>query len=176
LTLEDVPLAKPVLLDLAVAEGTTSPGARLALYFAGGDSTWRRLGGTFDAANRRLAAPVSAAGRFATYAVSQEPATPGELPGLSLTPRVFSPRGGFANTSVGIGFVLARAGPVRVTVHNRAGRLVREVLSGATLGAGANLVRWDGRDEEGRVVGEGLYVVTVEAPGGRQVRTLAVVR
>jgi len=67
-------------------------------------------------------------------------------------------------------------GPVRVTVHNRAGRLVREVLPGATLGAGANLIRWDGRDGTGRAVEDGLYLVAVESLGERQVRTLAVVR
>ena len=137
---------------------------------------WRRLGGTLDVVNQLIETPISAAGRYAIGALTRESSVPGAPLALSLTPRVFSPRVGLASPSVGIGFVLARTGPVTVTVHNRAGRLVRLVMSGTTLGAGTNLVHWDGRDEDRRDVEEGLYLVTVEALGERQVRPLAVVR
>ena len=63
-----------------------------------------------------------------------------------------------------------------VKVYDRAGRLVREVATGQPMGAGANLVRWDGRSTDGSAVEDGLYLVTVEALGGRQTQTLAVVR
>ena len=95
---------------------------------------------------------------------------------MSLTPRVFSPRGRFASPEVAIGFTLGRPGGVTVKVYNRAGRLVREVATGLSLGAGANLVRWDGRDRQGAVVEDDLYVVTVEALGEKRTQTLAVVR
>ena len=55
-------------------------------------------------------------------------------------------------------------------------RSVRELVSGADLPAGANLVRWDGRDCHGAVVADDLYLVTIEALGERETRTLAVVR
>ena len=58
----------------------------------------------------------------------------------------------------------------------RAGRLVREVISGEYMGAGANLVRWDGRDGDASIVGEDLYLVVVEALGRREVKTVSVVR
>ena len=63
-----------------------------------------------------------------------------------------------------------------VKVFNRAGRLVKEVATDEPMGAGANLVRWDGRDRDGAVVDDGIYVVSVKALGQEQVHTLAVVR
>ena len=41
---------------------------------------------------------------------------------------------------------------------------------------GANLAHWDGRDREGSIVTDGLYLVTVEALGQTRTSTLAVVR
>ncbi|MBN2564679.1 MAG: hypothetical protein JXB46_03120, partial [Candidatus Eisenbacteria bacterium] len=75
-----------------------------------------------------------------------------------------------------IGFTLGRAGPVTVKVYNRAGRLVAEPALGVSMNAGANLVRWDGRDTGGQPVPDGLYLVTVEAVGVKRTRSLAVVR
>ena len=43
---------------------------------------------------------------------------------------------------------------------------MREVVVGLNLGAGANLIRWDGTDRDGRVVEDGLYLVTVEVSCG----------
>jgi flagellar hook assembly protein FlgD len=93
-----------------------------------------------------------------------------------LTPRVFSPSGGFASTSAAISFTLARPASTTVTVFNRAGRRVRSVMSGRPLGTGANLVYWDGRDDAGGVVEDGIYLVGVEALGEVRKRTVAVVR
>jgi hypothetical protein len=97
------------------------------------------------------------------------------LSDLSFTPRVFSPRGGYASARLGIGFTLGRRGAVTVRVYNRAGRLMREVMAGRTLEPGANLVWWDGRDSGGGVVEDGLYVVTIEALGQSRKNALAVV-
>ena len=98
------------------------------------------------------------------------------LSAVSVTPRVFSPQGSFASEESGIGFTLGRSGSVTVKIYNRAGRVVREIISGELMGAGANLVRWDGRDRDGRIVVDGLYLVTVEALGEKQVKTVAIVR
>ena len=49
-------------------------------------------------------------------------------------------------------------------------------MSGETLGPGANLVSWDGRDEDRHDVEGGLYLVTIEALGEKNTRTLGVVR
>jgi len=100
----------------------------------------------------------------------------GVLSGLSVTPRVFSPNASFAASDVAIGFSLGQSSPVTVKVYNRAGRLVRVVLSDGTLGPGANIVRWDGRDADGVTAAEGLNVVTVEASGQKHEKTVGVVR
>ena len=39
-----------------------------------------------------------------------------------------------------------------------------------------DLVRWDGRNEHGRVVGSGMYVVQVDAGGFQAQQMVAVVR
>ncbi|MEO5617131.1 MAG: two-component regulator propeller domain-containing protein [Candidatus Eisenbacteria bacterium] len=174
--MEGVPLEKTAALDLAVTGDAAPPGTQLALYFSGDDGVWRRLGGTLDAAGTRLATPFSSAGNYAIFAASAGSATPGTSLALSLTPRIYSSRGALANSTVRIGFVLARSGTVRLTIHNRAGRLVRVVMSGATLAQGTNLVSWDGRDEDRQDVEAGLYLVTVEALGETRTQTLGVVR
>src|SRR2546426_2548536 len=92
---------------------------------------------------------------------------------LTLTPRVFASS---QTQDVAIGFTLDRGGPVTVRVYTRSGRLVRAVVPGATMAAGANLVRWDGRDESGTRVSDGLYLVAGEFPGDREVAALSVVR
>ena len=89
---------------------------------------------------------------------------------------MFSPRGHVANEEAAISFTLGRPGPVTVRIYNRAGRLVREVASGQPMNAGANLVRWDGRDSDANLVQAGVYLVVVEALGKKEVKTLAVAR
>jgi flagellar hook assembly protein FlgD len=77
---------------------------------------------------------------------------------------------------VGISFTLGRAAPATVRVYARSGRLIRDVIVGAPMAAGANLVRWDGKDRNGDDVVDGIYLVTVEALGHTQTKPLAVVR
>jgi hypothetical protein len=176
LGLEGVALEKTAALDLAVTGNVAPPGTRLTLYAAGDDGVWRRLGGTPDAAGARLATPITAAGNYAVFAAPIGASLAEGSLALSLTPRILSSRGAIANPSVRIGFVLTRAGTARVTIHNRAGRLVRVVMSGETLGPGTNLVSWDGRDEDQHEVEAGLYLVTVEALGEARTQALGVVR
>jgi len=170
-----VALAKAATLELTVPAGL---GAAPVLYVEEEGSSWRRLGGTLDARGVRIAVSVTAPGRYALFSESASPRSSGEarLSAISLTPRAFSPHGTFAASSVAIGFTLGRSAPVTVRVYNRAGRLVREVAAGEELGAGANVLRWDGHDGNGREVEDGAYLVTIGAFGETQTRTLAVVR
>jgi hypothetical protein len=55
-------------------------------------------------------------------------------------------------------YVLAQRGPVRLDVYASDGRLVR-VLTHGIQPAGRNEVAWDGADERGRAVANGIYVV-----------------
>jgi hypothetical protein len=90
-------------------------------------------------------------------------------PGLRLQlestfPNPFNPR-------TEIAFTLARNGLARVTVHDTQGRRVA-VLHDGELTPGRHSVTWDGRNDEGRQLPSGLYVVRVEA--GDQVHTAKV--
>ncbi len=173
----DANLGKRATLEFSLA-GVDSAAitGNLALYHSSDGETWQRVGGTVDGARSRISLAVSEQGWYALFADAGEGHGGLALSPLSLTPRVFSPTGGFADRQVGIGFTIGRAGPVSVKVYNRAGRLVREVLAGGFLEAGANLLRWDGKNNGGVTVADGLYVVTVEALGQKQTATIAVVK
>jgi flagellar hook assembly protein FlgD len=60
-----------------------------------------------------------------------------------------------------------RAGPVRMSVVDVRGRLVRR-FEDSLATPGSRTVMWDGRDAAGRRVPAGVYLVTLEA-GGRSV-------
>ena len=136
------------------------------------DSAWIPLGGTPTSDGEAVESPLREPG---TYALLDGPATTPVAPPLgaiSMTPRVLSASTG---GSLAIGFTLGAAGPVRVMIYNRAGRPVRVVHTGS-LAAGANLVRWDGRNESGDLAPDGLYLVTIEAADTLERRSIAVAR
>ncbi len=80
---------------------------------------------------------------------------PDAVPGLSLTayPNPFNPQ-------TTIAWELPAEGPVRVEIHDLAGKLVRSLWSG-TSPAGAGRATWDGRDDTGNQTGSGLYFARV---------------
>jgi ligand-binding sensor domain-containing protein len=169
-------LVKPATLEFTYDASALPAGTAPALHVSESGGAWRRIGGTPDPGAARVAATVEGPGRLALFAETSAPQGGGALSSLALTPRVLSLDGRFAGDRIAIGFSLGRAAPVTVKIYNRAGRLVREVTSGLTMGPGANLVYWDGRDRDGGVASEGLYLVTVEAMDERRTQTLAVVR
>ena len=156
--------------------GVIASGTALAVYRSSNGTVWERLGGTVDVDVSSIELAVTQPGRYALFAESSVITGTGTLAGLAFTPRVFSPTGTFADRQVGISFALGRAAPVTVRVYSRSGRLIREVVAGETMNAGANLVRWDGRDRNGGYAADGMYLVTVEALGQTERKTLAVVK
>ncbi len=88
-------------------------------------------------------------------AIGEETAPQSALAGLRTFP---NPAGG----TVGIEFRLGRAEDVRVEVLDVAGRHVRTLTAGRLAG-GAQSLAWDGADDRGRPVGNGVYVVRVAA-------------
>ena len=79
------------------------------------------------------------------------------------------------NPATTVGFSLPQDGPVRLTVHDVRGRLVR-VLRDGMVPAGSHQVRWDGRDAGGRAVASGLYLVQLQTTSGREVRKMTLAR
>ncbi|TPW16686.1 MAG: extracellular elastinolytic metalloproteinase precursor [bacterium] len=78
-----------------------------------------------------------------------------------------------ARGTTAIAFVLAPgdAGPVRLTVYDVAGRLVRNLVQ-AERDAGHHEVTWSGEDESGRSVAPGIYFYELVTGSRRQVRKL----
>lgn len=70
---------------------------------------------------------------------------------------------------------LQTSGWTDLAVFDVSGRLVRTILSGEAS-AGVKTTLWDGRDDRGRPVGSGLYVIRLRAGGDRFSRPVYVVR
>jgi hypothetical protein len=74
---------------------------------------------------------------------------------------------------VGISFTLARPGPVRLDVHDVAGRRIARLIE-APLAAGRHDVPWDGRDGAGHAVAPGVYWARLDT--GAEVASVRLVR
>ena len=61
-----------------------------------------------------------------------------------------------------IGFTLAEAGDVRLTVYDASGRVVKTLVDGRR-GIGFHQVEWNGTDTGGRFVGSGIYFYRLSA-------------
>jgi hypothetical protein len=75
---------------------------------------------------------------------------------------------GYPNPAVGgalVSFSVPAAGPVRLSVYDPAGRLVRELLH-ADLPEGAHSVHWNGRDARGTDAPSGTYVYRLASSAG----------
>ena len=69
-------------------------------------------------------------------------------------------------------FTLDRGGPVTATVHDVAGRSVRTLLAGAVMPAGAVALGWDGRDDAGAAVPNGVYFCRIAGGDGARLTRL----
>lgn len=104
--------------------------------------------------------------------VTGAPGSAGEGAGVA---RLEPPRPNPARAGVTLGFRLPRAGRTMLAVADVQGRRVRTLLDGH-LEAGGHALAWDGRDDTGRHVAEGLYFARLEFEGHAQARKLAVLR
>jgi flagellar hook assembly protein FlgD len=76
--------------------------------------------------------------------------------------------------AVTIRYRLSEAPPVTVEIFDTGGRLVRSLAS-VSHAAGDQLLKWDGRNESGKEVPGGLYLIRVER-SNRAVSTATVIR
>ncbi len=74
-----------------------------------------------------------------------------------------------------IRFTLPSPAHVLVTLHDVAGRRIRDLADGAFT-SGEHAVHWDGRDQVGRVARPGTYFVTVRANGRATARRMVFAR
>ncbi len=69
------------------------------------------------------------------------------------------------NPGTTIDFDLPESSDVTMTVHNLLGQVVRRLLD-EPMAAGSHTVDWQGRDQAGRTVGSGVYLVRFSASQG----------
>jgi len=79
-------------------------------------------------------------------------------------PYVRSNRPNPFGTRTTISYGLSRAGRIRLSVHDVAGRLVRELVD-QDMPAGRHETEWDGLNGSGEQVGAGIYFLRMEADG-----------
>ncbi len=82
---------------------------------------------------------------------------------LRLLPSVPNP----FNPSTDIRFVMPKDGRVTVAVHDVSGRLIRSLAVEQFFTAGERSIRWDGRDNTGRMASSGTYFAVIESNGVR---------
>jgi len=101
-------------------------------------------------------------------AVAEPPNLPGAFSLDNALPNPFT-------GSTTIRFGIAHAGHANVSIYSAAGRLVRTLCNSSFLPAHYSLT-WDGRDERGRAVGAGVYLVRAKAGDYTASRKLVVQR
>lgn len=121
-----------------------------------GAMLWYRLALHFQNGVVSYSAPLSAAGsaRAATTTLA--------------VPRLLD------HEAVQIEFSLAAPGPVRLSIHDVNGRLVRSWIPGS-LEAGVHRITWDRRSTSGRLMPRGIYLVRLEAASTATTRKFLVV-
>jgi hypothetical protein len=92
-------------------------------------------------------------------ALGGEPTSPAEVPGLV---QLLGARPNPFSGAVEISYRLPAAGDVDLSVFDVSGRKIRTVITGM-LAAGVHTAVWDGRTEEGRQAGIGVYFYTLRA-------------
>jgi hypothetical protein len=107
------------------------------------------------------------------------------VPSLEWTPDMDSPGGVRAlleRTSPNpmirtteISYRLDVSGPVRIEIFDPSGRKIRSLWDGHQM-AGGHILSWDGRDQGGAAVSDGMYFVRIQAGGSTDTEKILVVR
>ena len=79
------------------------------------------------------------------------------------------------NGATVIPYALPQSGPIELAVYNLAGQKV-VVLEKGVLQAGAHVVSWDGRDNQGRALASGIYFYRLLAGEQKKTRKLLLLR
>lgn len=146
----------------------------LVTLVADGFSSFNQACLEIDSQNRRLWVADGGYGRVYEFCLEDltgvEDTSPPALVRecLAVSPNPFS---GFAV----IRFAPPGSGPVGVQIYDVSGRLVRHLKS-EWMSKRAGTVHWDGRDDAGRRVSSGIYLVRVEADGLTQTGRVVLLR
>ena len=141
-----------------------------------GRLVFRRLQSCEFAGNRVKVAGFSylaADGTLIQAGDQERMAAVGADPGSLLKPALALPNPLQVNSPIAL--ELGQSGPVEVAVYNVLGQEVR-VLSAGTLPGGHHEMTWDGRDDQGRPLGTGIYYLRATVGGQVITRKVTFVR
>jgi len=79
------------------------------------------------------------------------------------------------NPSTAISYAIRRPGPVVLSIYDLRGRKVRSLVN-EQQSAGTYTVVWQGRDDEGRQLGSGVYFYRIDAPGVSERRKMVMLK
>jgi hypothetical protein len=79
------------------------------------------------------------------------------------------------NPTTTLRYDLAQAGDVYLQVYSVTGQLVRQLAAGSQA-AGMHQIEWDGRDDSGIVVGNGIYLAKLQTGDYQAVRRMVLLK
>ena len=106
---------------------------------------------------------------YSVVGVDDQSGTPGAVVLEQNFPNPFNP-------GTTIGYVLANASAVTLTIHDAAGRLVKTLDGGTQRAAGAHTATWRGLDGRGRPQASGTYFCRLRAAGRERTMRMTLVR
>ncbi len=172
----DIDLKKPVTLSISYRHVPVSDSLLngMAIYrYSPSKKSWHRLGGTVSRDQKTITTTSYTFGIFALYSDVTQGAVP-SIGNVDCQPRIFSPQGGGYDSRTAISFNLGEQAPVTLKIYNAAGRFVRTLAENQLMSYGNNVVYWDGKDQWGEFCVSGLYIVTIQARGKSETKTVAV--
>ncbi|KAA3663182.1 MAG: hypothetical protein DWQ10_00675, partial [Calditrichaeota bacterium] len=123
------------------------------------------VGGTLTQRNDSLQieTAVSMSGRYDLRAATGNDSGIENLKIIDIQPRVIhsrSPDKLFGGVAV-ISFDQPQAGQVSAYVYSASGKRERTIVNSQHLNQGRNVIKWDGRDENGEACSSGVYIVVI---------------
>ena len=120
----------------------------------------------FDSLRERMERRIADA--VDQFGVTAAPPVPSRLHLAQNHPNPFNPL-------TTVTFTLEKAGIASLRIFDASGRLVRTLFTDYR-DSGAHAVLWDGRDDGGRQVGDGVYLYRLDAAGDSDARKMVLVR
>lgn len=163
---------KPATIEFVLdgLQGTLTDSEELTIVRIDNGSR-KRVGGTMDRQSGTISTAVLTLGRYAVEAMPRHVSGSVIISNLTCQPRLFSPNRG---ESTDISFQLSRTTDLIIKIYNEAGRLRRVLKTLEQMPAGTNVLRWDGRDDDGVPVVSNFYIITVEGEGVLRTKTVVV--
>ena len=156
-----------ISVSFAGAESSTGPGTMLEVVFDASDAEFLSSLRLDRVSLNEGRIPVSV-----EISTSVEERRAAEIPSaFSLSQNHPNP----FNSQTTIGYDIATASVVRLSVYALTGQLVRTLVDGERP-AGSYSVAWDGRDDAGRTIGSGIYLCRMETGEYSAVRKMLLVR